>query len=119
MQVSTETYDEMGVSFDKIYYESETYLAGRDEVLVGLEKVVLPQEDGSVWADLSDKNLTTNCYCVATVHLSVWAIRHGDVLLYLRAYLPIPNHTFYFRGASPTKHFVLCPLVLQCRLSVL
>lgn len=53
-----ETYDEMGVSFDKIYYESETYLAGRDEVLVGLEKgLFYRKEDGSVWADLSDKKL--------------------------------------------------------------
>lgn len=53
-----ETYDEMGVSFDKIYYESETYLAGRDEVLEGLEKgLFYRKEDGSVWADLSDKKL--------------------------------------------------------------
>lgn len=53
-----ETYDEMGVSFDKIYYESETYLAGRDEVLEGLEKgLFYRKEDGSIWADLSDKKL--------------------------------------------------------------
>lgn len=53
-----ETYDEMGVSFDKIYYESETYIAGRDEVLEGLEKgLFYRKEDGSVWADLSDKKL--------------------------------------------------------------
>ena len=53
-----ETYDEMGVTFDKIYYESDTYLAGRDEVLAGLEKgLFYKKEDGSIWADLSDKNL--------------------------------------------------------------
>src|SRR5690554_5203859 len=49
-----ETYRQMGVSFDKIYYESETYLAGKDEVLRGLEEDLFYQkEDGSVWADLT------------------------------------------------------------------
>ncbi len=53
-----ETYDEMGVSFDKIYYESDTYIAGRDEVLQGLEKgLFYKQDDGSIWADLSAVNL--------------------------------------------------------------
>ncbi len=49
-----ETYRQMGVSFEKIYYESETYLAGKDEVLRGLEEDLFYQkEDGSVWADLT------------------------------------------------------------------
>ena len=53
-----ETYKKMGVTFDKIYYESETYLAGRDEVLKGLEKgLFYKKEDGSVWADLTDDGL--------------------------------------------------------------
>ncbi|MGD9558321.1 MAG: arginine--tRNA ligase [Mangrovibacterium sp.] len=52
------TYKELGVDFDKIYYESETYLAGRDEVLRGLEKgVFYRKEDGSVWADLAAEGL--------------------------------------------------------------
>ncbi|MCM1520186.1 MAG: arginine--tRNA ligase [Lachnoclostridium sp.] len=53
-----ETYKRMGVSFDKIYYESETYLEGKEKVLEGLEKgLMYRKEDGSVWADLTDEGL--------------------------------------------------------------
>ena len=53
-----ETYKRMGVDFDKIYYESQTYLEGKDKVLEGLEKgVFYKKEDGSVWADLSADGL--------------------------------------------------------------
>jgi len=52
------TYKKMGVDFDKIYYESETYTEGRDMVLQGLKDgLFIRKEDGSVWADLSDKGL--------------------------------------------------------------
>lgn len=53
-----ETYKEMGVSFDKIYYESDTYLVGRERVLKGLEDGhFYKKEDNSVWADLSKEKL--------------------------------------------------------------
>ena len=53
-----ETYKRLGVDFDKIYYESETYLEGKDKVLEGLEKgIMYRKEDGSVWADLTDAGL--------------------------------------------------------------
>ena len=53
-----ETYKRMGVDFDKIYYESNTYLEGKDKVLEGLEKgIMYRKEDGSVWADLTDAGL--------------------------------------------------------------
>lgn len=53
-----ETYKRMGVDFDKIYYESETYLEGKGKVLEGLEKgVFYRREDGSVWADLTPDGL--------------------------------------------------------------
>ena len=53
-----ETYKEMGVTFDKIYYESDTYLVGRKRVLEGLEKgLFYKKEDNSIWADLSAQNL--------------------------------------------------------------
>ncbi len=49
-----ETYRQMGVTFDKIYYESQTYLSGKEEVLRGLkEGCFYRKEDGSVWADLT------------------------------------------------------------------
>jgi len=53
-----ETYERMGVSFDKIYYESETYLEGKEKVEEGLEKgLFYRREDGSVWADLTKDGL--------------------------------------------------------------
>ena len=53
-----ETYKAMGVGFDKIYYESSTYLAGKKKVEEGLEKgLFIRKEDNSVWADLTDEGL--------------------------------------------------------------
>jgi arginyl-tRNA synthetase len=53
-----ETYKRLGVDFDKIYYESDTYLEGKEKVLEGLEKgIMYRKEDGSVWADLTDAGL--------------------------------------------------------------
>ena len=53
-----ETYQMMGVSFDKIYYESDTYLEGKEKVMEGLEKgFFYRREDGSVWADLTAEGL--------------------------------------------------------------
>ena len=53
-----ETYKALGVSFDKIYYESETYLEGKEKVEEGLEKgLFYRREDNSVWADLTNEGL--------------------------------------------------------------
>ena len=53
-----ETYKALGVSFDKIYYESETYLEGKEKVEEGLEKgLFYRRDDGSVWADLTKEGL--------------------------------------------------------------
>ncbi|TWV14069.1 arginine--tRNA ligase [Bacteroidaceae bacterium HV4-6-C5C] len=53
-----ETYRKLGVSFDKIYYESNTYLEGKEKVLEGLEKgFFYKKDDGSVWADLTNEGL--------------------------------------------------------------
>ncbi|WP_285799589.1 arginine--tRNA ligase [Duncaniella freteri] len=53
-----ETYKRMGVDFDKIYYESETYLEGKEKVLEGLDAgKMYRKEDGSVWADLTGDGL--------------------------------------------------------------
>lgn len=52
------TYKMMGVDFDKLYYESETYLLGKDKIIKGLtEGVFFKKEDGSVWIDLTDEGL--------------------------------------------------------------
>ncbi|MDO5489472.1 MAG: arginine--tRNA ligase [Bacteroidaceae bacterium] len=53
-----ETYKALGVGFDKIYYESDTYLEGKDKVEEGLEKgLFYRRDDGSVWADLTSEGL--------------------------------------------------------------
>ena len=53
-----ETYNKLGVSFDKNYYESETYLLGKEIVNYGLEKKVFyKKEDSSIWVDLTDEGL--------------------------------------------------------------
>ncbi|MDK7763893.1 arginine--tRNA ligase [Prevotella bivia] len=53
-----ETYKALGVSFDKIYYESNTYLVGKKKVEEGLEKgLFIRKDDNSVWADLTDEGL--------------------------------------------------------------
>ena len=52
------TYKQLGVSFDKVYYESDTYLVGREEVLRGLQEgIFYKREDNSIWADLSKDGL--------------------------------------------------------------
>lgn len=52
------TYKRLGIDFDKMYYESDTYLLGKEIVLKGLEKGVLfKKEDGSIWVDLEDEGL--------------------------------------------------------------
>jgi len=53
-----ETYNRLGIQFDKTYYESETYKLGKNIVLQGLEQGILEKEpDGSVWADFTDRKL--------------------------------------------------------------
>lgn len=53
-----ETYRRLGVSFDEIYYESQTYLLGKEEVLRGLSEGLFVQDpDGSVWADFTSEGL--------------------------------------------------------------
>jgi len=52
------TYTNLGVDFDKLYFESDTYLLGKDVVAIGLEKgVFFKKDDGSVWIDLTDDGL--------------------------------------------------------------
>ncbi len=52
------TYAKMGVDFDKLYYESDTYLMGKDLVIDGLKKgIFFKKEDGSIWIDLTNEGL--------------------------------------------------------------
>ncbi|MBR1769628.1 MAG: arginine--tRNA ligase, partial [Bacteroidales bacterium] len=81
-----ETYNRLGVDFDKIYYESETYLLGKDLVKEGLDKgVFYKRDDGSVWIDLTNEGLDeklllrkdgTSVYM--TQDLGTACLRHKD-----------------------------------------
>jgi arginyl-tRNA synthetase len=51
------TYDRMGVTFDKLYYESNTYILGKNDVLDGLERGVFYEKDGAVWVDNTPEGL--------------------------------------------------------------
>lgn len=81
-----ETYDSLGVSFDKLYYESNTYVLGKDMVDKGLEKGVFDRrEDGSVMADLTDVKLSEKTLMRAdgtsiyiTQDLGTAALRYDD-----------------------------------------
>lgn len=64
-----ETYKRTGISFDKLYFESETYLKGKDQILKGLEAgVFYKEEDGSVWVDLAPIKLDKK-YCLEAMEL--------------------------------------------------
>ncbi|MFP4691779.1 MAG: arginine--tRNA ligase, partial [Bacteroidales bacterium] len=107
-----QTYARLGVSFDKIYYESDTYLLGRDIVLQGLESGILYKKpDGSVWADLSaykldDKLLLradgTSVYM--TQDIGTAQLRYDDFLA---------GEMIYVVGNEQNHHFDVLRKVLK------
>ena len=107
-----DTYNKMGVRFDKIYYESETYLEGKDKVMEGLEKGAFYQkEDGSVWADLTEDGLDhklllrsdgTSVYM--TQDIGTAKLRYAD--------FPI-DKMIYVVGNEQNYHFQVLSLLLD------
>ncbi len=107
-----ETYKAMGVSFDKVYYESNTYLLGKELVQRGLEQGVLfRKEDGSVWADLTGDGLDqklllrgdgTSVYM--TQDLGTAVQRHGEYNL---------DEMIYVVGNEQNYHFQVLKLILK------
>ena len=107
-----ETYKRLGVDFDKIYYESDTYLEGKDLVLGGLEKgIMFRKEDGSVWADLTNDGLDhklllradgTSVYM--TQDIGTAKIRYQDY--------PI-DKMIYVVGNEQNYHFQVLSLLLD------
>ena len=107
-----ETYKKMGVSFDKIYYESNTYLEGKEKVMEGLEKgVFYKKEDGSVWADLTAEGLDhklllrgdgTSVYM--TQDIGTAKLRFADY--------PI-NKMIYVVGNEQNYHFQVLSILLD------
>lgn len=107
-----QTYNRTGITFDKLYYESETYLKGRDEILAGLEKgIFYKKDDGSVWVDLSPINLDqkvllrkdgTALYMTQDIGTAIY--RHSD--------WPFDQLVFVV-GSEQQYHFKVLFYVLQ------
>jgi len=106
------TYRELGVEFDKIYYESDTYKKGKDLVLDALEKKILyRKDDGSVWADLTadklDQKLLLRSDGTAvymTQDLGTAYIRYSDYKF---------NRHIYVVGNEQNYHFQVLAIILQ------
>ena len=103
-----ETYRMMGVTFDKIYYESETYLEGKEKVMEGLEKgFFYRKEDGSVWADLTGEGLDhklllradgTSVYM--TQDIGTAKLRFGDFPIDKMVYVVGNEQNYHFQVLS-------------------
>lgn len=107
-----ETYKALGVSFDKIYYESDTYLEGKEKVEEGLAKgVFYRREDGSVWADLTKDGLDEKLLLRAD-GTSVYMTQDiGTAKLRFHDY-PI-NKMIYVVGNEQNYHFQVLSILLD------
>ena len=98
------TYDRLGISFDKTYYESDTYLLGRELVFEGIEKKVFyKKQDGSVWCDLTSEGLDEKLLLRAdgtsvyiTQDLGTAQLRHDEY---------DPQQLIYVVGNEQNYHF--------------
>ena len=106
------TYHKMGVAFDKYYYESNTYLLGKDIVEEGLEKgVFFKKEDGSVWIDLTDEGLDQKLVLRAdgtsvyiTQDMGTAQLKYDDYQM---------DESIYVVGNEQDYHFKVLFLILQ------
>jgi arginyl-tRNA synthetase len=108
-----QTYNKMEVDFDKLYYESETYLLGREEVMRGLEKgVFFKKEDGSVWVDLTSDGLDQKVLLRAD-GTSVYITQDiGTAILRFRDFPKIEGQ-IYTVGNEQEYHFKVLFLILS------
>lgn len=107
-----ETYRRMGVDFDKIYYESRTYLDGKAKVLEGLEKgIMYRREDGSVWADLRADGLDEKLL-LRSDGTSVYMTQDIGTAAQRYADYPI-DRMIYVVGNEQEYHFKVLSLILD------
>ncbi|MDE6271206.1 MAG: arginine--tRNA ligase [Muribaculaceae bacterium] len=107
-----QTYRRMGVDFDKIYYESQTYLDGKAKVLEGLEKGVLyRRDDGSVWADLRPDGLDEKLL-LRSDGTSVYMTQDIGTAAQRYADYPI-DRMIYVVGNEQEYHFKVLSLILD------
>lgn len=106
------TYKRMGVDFEKLYYESETYLLGKDEVMKGVEKgVFFRKEDGSVWVDLTADGLDQKVL-LRSDGTSVYMTQDiGTAILRFRDF-PNISRQVYTVGNEQEYHFKVLFLIL-------
>lgn len=107
------TYKRMGVDFEKLYYESNTYLLGKDEVLRGLEQgVFFRKEDGSVWVDLTADGLDQKVL-LRSDGTSVYMTQDiGTAILRFRDFPKIERQV-YTVGNEQEYHFKVLFLILS------
>jgi arginyl-tRNA synthetase len=107
------TYKKMGVDFDKLYYESDTYLLGKEEVLKGVESgVFFKKEDGSVWVDLTGEGLDQKVL-LRSDGTSVYMTQDiGTAILRFRDFPHITGQV-YTVGNEQEYHFKVLFLILS------
>src|SRR5687768_3145578 len=107
-----ETYKKMQVDFEKLYYESDTYLLGKDEVLKGVEKgIFFKKEDGSVWVDLTADGLDQKLL-LRSDGTSVYMTQDiGTAILRFRDFPSISGQV-YTVGNEQEYHFKVLFLIL-------
>lgn len=106
------TYNNLGVDFDSLYYESDTYLLGKDVVAQGLEKGVFEKDpDGSVWIDLTEDGLDrkivlrsdgTAVYMTQDIGTAIQRVKDHDI-----------NSMVYTVGNEQDYHFKVLFLILK------
>ncbi len=107
------TYQRMGVAFDKLYYESDTYLLGKDEVLKGVGNgIFFKKEDGSVWVDLTSDGLDQKVL-LRSDGTSVYMTQDiGTAILRFRDFPKIEGQV-YTVGNEQEYHFKVLFLILK------
>lgn len=107
------TYKNLGVDFDKLYYESDTYLLGRDVVKDGLEKgVFFKKEDGSVWIDLTDEGLDEKIV-LRSDGTAVYMTQDIGTAIQRVTDFPDINGMVYTVGNEQDYHFKVLFLILK------
>ncbi|MBC7000550.1 arginine--tRNA ligase [Cytophaga sp. FL35] len=108
-----ETYKNMGVDFDTLYYESDTYLLGKDVVAQGLEKgVFFKKEDGSVWIDLTENGLDEKIVLRSDGTAVYMTQDIGTAIQRVKDY-PDVGGMVYTVGNEQDYHFKVLFLILQ------
>ncbi len=107
------TYKEMGVDFDKLYYESDTFILGKELVQEGLQKgLFFQKEDGSVWVDLTDEGLDEKLLLRSDGTAVYMTQDLGTAVSRYRDY-PELNGIIYTVGNEQDYHFKVLFLILK------